>query len=71
MKTVGYLKKSEIDDIVKRLNNGESFSNKYFQFVKRKDGVMLKYDLTTGKYTFFKNNLKFARSVLRFTKRGF
>jgi hypothetical protein len=62
--------KNEISEIKKKLDDGISFSNRYFQFVKRKDGVMLRYDLKTGTYKFFTTLDSFAKAIVRFTKRG-
>lgn len=63
--------KSEVNKIITDLNNGTTFSNNYFQFVKRPDGVMLRYDLTRNSYKFYTDLVKFAAAIVRFQKRGY
>lgn len=70
MKTVAEPTKKEISEIKKNLSEGVSFSNNSFQFVKRKDGVMLRYDLKKGSYKFFDTLDSFAKAIVRFQKRG-
>lgn len=70
MKTVAEPTKKEISEINEKLDKGISFSNNYFQFVKRKDGVMLRYDLKKGTYKFFDTLDSFSKAIVRFTKRG-
>lgn len=70
MKTVAEPTKKEISEIKKKLSEGVSFSNNSFQFVKRKDGVMLRYDLKKGGYKFFDTLDSFAKAIVRFQKRG-
>lgn len=69
-KTVENPTKEEISEINKKLDKGISFSNNYFQFVKRKDGAMLRYDLKKGTYKFFDTIDSFSKAIVRFTKRG-
>lgn len=70
MKTVKEPTKKEISEIKRKLDDGISFSNNDFQFVKRKDGIMLKYDIKKDKYKFFKDVDVFAKAIVRFIKRG-
>ena len=70
MKTAAEPTKKEISEIKKKLSEGVSFSNNYFQFVKRKDGVMLRYNLKKFDYKFFTSLDAFAKAIVRFQKRG-
>ncbi len=62
--------KAEVQDVITKLEAGVSFSNNDFQFVKRPDGVMLRYDLKRGTYKFYNNLIEFAKAIVRFVKRG-
>ena len=62
--------KAEVEEVIAALNNGVSYSNNYYQFVKRKDGAMLRYDIKMNKYKFYTDIHKFAREIVRFWKRG-
>ena len=63
--------KKEIREVIEKLKNGFSFKNEVanYQFVLKQDGTMLKYQ--NEKYTFYYNLEKFARAIVRTTKRGY
>jgi hypothetical protein len=63
--------KQEINEVIKNLNNGVQYLNEVadYQFVKRADGLMLKF--SKGKYTFFTDEIKFAKAIIRTVKRGY
>jgi len=63
--------KKEISEVKAALASGCSYSNEKagYQFVKRTDGLMLKF--SNDKYTFFTNEDAFARAIVRAIKRGY
>ena len=65
------VKKSEVDKVISDLNAGIIFGNHNFQFVKRADGIMFRWDINRDKYTMYNDLRKFANAIVRFVKRGY
>ena len=61
----------EISAVRDHFLNSGTFANMNFQFVKRADGAMFRYDLNNGTYKFYNNEGALYRAVVRFQKRGF
>ena len=59
-----------IQRIISHLNNGGTYQNDLsgYQYVKRADGVMLKY--TSDKYTFYSDINKMAKAILKSLNTG-
>lgn len=60
----------EIKTVIESLINGASYCNNDFQFVRKSNGLMFRYNFNKGTYTFFTDIEKFARAIVRFHKRG-
>jgi hypothetical protein len=71
MNNVGHISKKEIAEVKEHLNSGGSYLNESanYQFVLRKDGIMLRFD--NDGYTFYTNIDKFCRAIIRTTRRGY
>lgn len=67
----GSVKKSEIERIKEELLKGQVYQNMYAQFLRRKDGVMLRYDLIDGTYKFYNDIDVFAKEIFNFFNRGY
>lgn len=65
------MKQAKKLEIINHLNAGGYFENKYAQYVKRSDGTMLRYDLTTGTYKFYSDFNKFVRACFKFQNTGY
>jgi hypothetical protein len=58
-------KEKQIQDIIDKLNSGVVFQNDVadYQFIQKKDGLMLLF--SNGHYTFFTDQIKFAKKILK------
>ena len=60
----------QIQEIISHLNNGGTYQNDLsdYQYVKRADGVMLKY--ANDKYTFYSDINKMAKAIFKSLNTG-
>jgi|688.fasta_scaffold258578_3 hypothetical protein len=66
--------KSEITEVLQNMEKTIVYvkENSSYQFVSNsQNNVMFRFDLNTNKYKFYYNKEQFARSIVRFYKRGF
>ena len=64
--------KEDINNIINHLNNGGSYSNdKTYQYVKKKDGKMFKWDMVKDKYIMYIDINKFAKDIFKSQNTGF
>lgn len=64
--------KTEIQEVIEKLNNGIHFENNDFQFVFNKsNNAMFKYDCKRNTYKFYSCIDKFSSDIVKFLKRGY